>query len=160
MPSFDIISEVDLHELSNAVDNANRAISQRFDFKGTNTEVRKVKEEVIISSESEFQVDQVLSIVHTEMVRRKIDINSLDEGSAKANGRQVEKKLQLRQGIDKETAKKIVKLIKDTKVKVQASIQGEQVRVTGKKRDDLQSIMSTLKQQKLDLPLQYTNFRD
>lgn len=160
MPSFDIVSEVDLHELSNAVDNSNRAISQRFDFKGTNTEVKINKEEVIISSESEFQVDQVLSIVHTEMVRRKIDINSLEESQAKANGRQVEKKLSLRQGIDKETAKKIIKLIKDSKIKVQASIQGEQVRVTGKKRDDLQSIMSTLKQSKLDLPLQYTNFRD
>jgi cyclic-di-GMP-binding protein len=160
MPSFDIVSEVDLHELNNAVDNSNRAISQRFDFKGTNTEVRINKEEVIISSESEFQVDQVLSIVHTEMVRRKIDINSLEESQAKANGRQVEKKLSLRQGIDKETAKKIIKLIKDSKIKVQASIQGEQVRVTGKKRDDLQSVMSTLKQSKLDLPLQYTNFRD
>ena len=160
MPSFDIVSEVDLHEFNNAVDNSNRAISQRFDFKGTNTEVRINKEEVIISSESEFQVDQVLSIVHTEMVRRKIDINSLEESQAKANGRQVEKKLSLRQGIDKETAKKIIKLIKDSKIKVQASIQGEQVRVTGKKRDDLQSVMSTLKQSKLDLPLQYTNFRD
>jgi len=160
MPSFDIVSEVDLHELSNAVDNSNRAISQRFDFKGTNTEVKKVKEEVVISSESEFQVDQVLSIVHTEMVRRKIDINSLEESPAKANGRQIEKKLLLRQGIDKETAKKIVKLIKDSKIKVQASIQGEQVRVTGKKRDDLQTVMSTLKQADLALPLQYTNFRD
>jgi len=160
MPSFDIISEVDLHELSNAVDNSNRAISQRFDFKGTNTEVRKTNDEVIISSESEFQVDQVLSIVHTEMVRRKIDINSLEESPAKPNGRQVEKKMLLRQGIDKETAKKIVKLIKDSKIKVQASIQGEQVRVTGKKRDDLQTVMSTLKQEKLSLPLQYTNFRD
>jgi cyclic-di-GMP-binding protein len=160
MPSFDIISEVDLHELSNAVDNSNRAISQRFDFKGTNTDVKKVKEEVVISSESEFQVDQVLSIVHTEMVRRKIDINSLEEAPAKANGRQIEKKLLLRQGIDKETAKKIVKLIKDSKIKVQASIQGEQVRVTGKKRDDLQTVMSTLKQADLPLPLQYTNFRD
>jgi len=160
MPSFDIISEVDLHELSNAVDNSNRAISQRFDFKGTNTEVRKTNDEVIISSESEFQVDQVLSIVHTEMVRRKIDINSLEESPAKPNGRQVEKKMLLRQGIDKETAKKIVNLIKDSKIKVQASIQGEQVRVTGKKRDDLQTVMSTLKQEKLSLPLQYTNFRD
>ena len=160
MPSFDIVSEVDSHELSNAVDNSNRAISQRFDFKGTNTEVRKTNDEVIISSESEFQVDQVLTIVHSEMVRRKIDINSLEESQSKPNGRQVEKKLLLRQGIDKETAKKIIKLIKDSKIKVQSSIQGEQVRVTGKKRDDLQSVMSTLKQSKLDLPLQYTNFRD
>lgn len=160
MPSFDIISEVDLHELSNAVDNANRAISQRFDFKGTETAVKKVKDDVIISSESEFQVDQVLTIVHTEMVRRKIDINSLDEAKTQPNGRLMEKKLLVRQGIDKETAKKIVKLIKDGKMKVQASIQGEQVRVTGKKRDDLQTIMSNLKQSKLDVPLQYTNFRD
>ncbi|MFK5984164.1 MAG: YajQ family cyclic di-GMP-binding protein [Pseudomonadota bacterium] len=160
MPSFDIISEVDEHELSNAVDNANRAISQRFDLKGTTTDVKKQKEEVVIYSESDFQVDQVLSIVHTEMVRRGIDINSFEESSVKANGRQVEKRLVLRQGIDKETAKKIVKLIKDSKIKVQASIQGEQVRVTGKKRDDLQSVMSNLKQADLSLPLQYTNFRD
>jgi uncharacterized protein YajQ (UPF0234 family) len=160
MPSFDITSEVDLHELSNAVDNANRAISQRFDFKGTETEVRKVKDDVIVSSESEFQVDQVLTIVHTEMVRRKIDINSLEEGETLPNGRLMEKKLLLKQGIDKETAKKIVKCIKESKIKVQASIQGEQVRVTGKKRDDLQAIMSNLKQTKLDLPLQFTNFRD
>ncbi len=160
MPSFDIISEVDEHELSNAVDNANRAISQRFDFKGTDTEVRKQKEELIISSESDFQVDQVLSIVHSEMTRRKIDISSFEEGPAKANGKLVEKKLLLRQGIDKETAKKIIKLIKESKIKVQTSIQGEQVRVTGKKRDDLQSVMSNLKQADLSLPLQYTNFRD
>ncbi len=160
MPSFDIVSEVDLHEFSNAVDNSNRVISQRFDFKGTNTQVRKTKDELVISSESEFQVDQVLNIVHTEMVRRKIDIKSLEEGQAKANGKQVEKKIVLRQGIDRETAKKIVKLIKDSRIKIQASIQGDQVRVTGKKRDDLQSVISTVKQAKLDMPFQYTNFRN
>ena len=160
MPSFDIVSEVDLHELSNAVDNANRAIKQRYDFKDTDTSVKQNKEEIILSSESEFQVQQVLDIMHKELVRRKVDIKSLEEGDLKPLGKQVQQKLLIKQGVDKDTSRKIVKLIKDKKLKVQSSIQGEQVRVTGKKRDDLQAVMAMLRELDLPVALQYTNFRD
>lgn len=160
MPSFDIVSEIDMHELTNAVNNANRAISQRYDLKGTQTSIKQSKEEVTLISESEFQVQQVLDIMHKELVRRKVDIKSLEEGHIKPNGKLVEQQLTIRQGIDKDTSKKIVKLIKDQKLKVQAAIQGDQVRVTGKKRDDLQAVMAMLKQQDLPVALQYTNFRD
>ncbi len=160
MPSFDIVSELDMHELTNAVNNANRAITQRYDLKGTQTGVKQSKEEVTLYSESEFQVQQVLDIFHKELVRRKVDIKSLEEGGIKPNGKLMEQKMLLRQGIDKDSARKIVKLIKDTKLKVQAAVQGEQVRVTGKKRDDLQAVMSMLKQQDLPVALQFTNFRD
>ena len=160
MPSFDIVSEVDMHELTNAVDNANRAISQRFDFKGTETNVQQSKEEITLTSESEFQVQQVLDIMQKELVRRKVDIKSLEEGKLIPNGKLMQQKLIIRQGIDKENTKKIVKLIKQKKLKVQASIQAEQVRVTGKKRDDLQAVMALLKEQDLSVALQYTNFRD
>lgn len=160
MPSFDIVSEVDMHELTNAVDNANRAITQRFDFKGTETRVQQSKEEVTLTSESEFQVQQVRDIMHKELIRRKVDIKSLEEGKLIPNGKLMQQKLLIRQGIDKENTKKIVKLIKEKKLKVQASIQGEQVRVTGKKRDDLQAVMALLREQDLSVALQYTNFRD
>ncbi|MCK5696907.1 MAG: YajQ family cyclic di-GMP-binding protein [Gammaproteobacteria bacterium] len=160
MPSFDIVSEIELHELSNAVNNANRAITQRYDFKNTQTSVKQSKDDVTLISESEFQVQQVLDIMLTELVRRKVDVKSMEQGEIKGNGKLMEQQLLIRQGIDKDTAKKIVKLIKDKKLKVQASIQGEQVRVTGKKRDDLQSVMAMLKKQDLDVALQFTNFRD
>jgi uncharacterized protein YajQ (UPF0234 family) len=160
MPSFDIVSEVDMHELTNAVDNANRAITQRFDFKGTETNVQQSKEEVTLSSESEFQLQQVLDIMQKELIRRKVDIKSLEEGKLIPHGKLMQQKLLIRQGIDKENTKKIVKLIKEKKLKVQASIQGEQVRVTGKKRDDLQAVMALLREQDLSVALQYTNFRD
>lgn len=160
MPSFDIVSEVDMHELTNAVGNANRAIAQRFDFKGTETRVEQSKDEVTLISESNFQVEQVLEIMHKEMVRRNVDIKSLETGVAKPNGKLVEKKLMVRQGIDKDTAKEIVKLIKSNKLKVQSAIQGDQVRVTGKKRDELQAVMALLKKQDYPVPLQFNNFRD
>lgn len=160
MPSFDIVSEVDIHEVTNAVNNANRAIAQRFDFRGTDTGARQSKEEITIYSESEFQVQQVLDIMHKELIRRNVDIKSLEEGDMKPNGKLMEQVLGIRQGIDKDNARKIVKLIKDQKLKVQAAIQGEQVRVTGKKRDDLQAVMAMLKQQDLPVALQFTNFRD
>ena len=160
MPSFDVVSEIELHELSNAVNNANRAITQRYDFKGTETSVKQSKEEITLISESEFQVQQVLDIMHKELVGRKVDIKNLEEGDVKPNGKLMEQKLQVRQGIDKDTAKKIVKLIKDKKLKVQSAIQGEQVRVTGKKRDDLQAVMALLRDQDLPVALQFSNFRD
>ncbi len=160
MPSFDIVSEVNLHELTNAVGNANRAIAQRFDFKGTETRVEQSKSEVTLISESDFQVAQLLDIMHKEMVRRQVDIKSLEAGDVKPNGKLVEQKLLVQQGIDKDTARDIVKLIKSNKYKVQAAIQGEQVRVTGKKRDELQAVMAMLKKQDFSVPLQFNNFRD
>jgi len=160
MPSFDIVSEINMHELSNAVNNANRAITQRYDFKGTETTIKQSKEEVALISESEFQVQQVLDIMLTELVRRKVDVKSLEQGEIKGNGKLMEQKLLIRQGIDKDSARKIVKLIKDKKFKVQSAIQGEQVRITGKKRDDLQAVMALLKKQELPVALQFTNFRD
>jgi len=160
MPSFDVVSEIELHELSNAVNNANRAITQRYDFKGTETSIKQSKEEVTLISESEFQVQQVLDIMLTELIRRKVDVKSLEQGEIKGNGKLMEQKLLIRQGIDKDSARKIVKLIKDKKLKVQSAIQGEQVRVTGKKRDDLQAVMALLKKQDLPVALQFTNFRD
>lgn len=160
MPSFDIVSEVDYHELENAVNNANRAISQRFDFKGTDTRIEFTKEDVTLISQSEFQVDQVREIAEKEFVKRKVDIKSLKAEDMKPNGKNMEQKLVIQQGIDKDSAKQITKLIKDSKIKVQSSIQGEQVRVTGKKRDDLQAVMAMLKESNLDVPLQFTNFRD
>ncbi len=160
MPSFDIVSEIDMHELTNAVNNANRAITQRYDFKGTQTTIKQSKEEVTLISESEFQVQQVLDIMLTELVRRKVDVKSLEQGDIKGNGKLMEQKLLIHQGIDKDSTRKIVKLIKDKKLKVQSAIQGEQVRVTGKKRDDLQAVMAMLKEQELAVALQFTNFRD
>ncbi len=160
MPAFDIVSEIDMHELTNAVSNANRAITQRFDFKGTQTTIKQSKEEVTLISESDFQVQQVLDIMLTELVRRKVDVKSLEQGDIKPNGKTMEQKLLIRSGIDKDSARKIVKLIKDKKFKVQSAIQGEQVRVTGKKRDDLQAVMAMLKKEDLSVPLQFTNFRD
>lgn len=160
MPSFDIVSEIDMHELTNAVNNANRAITQRYDFKGTETSVKQSKEEVTLISQSEFQVEQVRDIMYKELVRRKVDIKSLEAGDIKPNGKNMEQKLLIREGIDKDTAKKIVKLIKDKKLKVQAAIQGEQIRVTGKKRDDLQAVMAMLRDQDLPVALQFNNFRD
>lgn len=160
MPSFDIVSEVDMHELSNAVDNANREITQRYDFKGTETSIKQNKEEITLSSESEFQIQQVLGIMHKELVRRKVDIKSLEEGDLKPLGKLVQQKLLVKQGVDQDTSGKIIKAIKEKKLKVQASIQSEQVRVTGKKRDDLQAVMAMLREMDLPVALQYTNFRD
>ncbi|MBF0265615.1 MAG: YajQ family cyclic di-GMP-binding protein [Gammaproteobacteria bacterium] len=160
MPSFDVVSDVEIYEVTNAVENANRAIKQRYDLKGTDSSVRLENDKVVVISESDFQVDQVASILYNELARRSIDIKSLDVGAIKPNGKVVEKEMSLKQGIDKETAKKIVKQIKAEKFKVQAAIQQDQVRVTGKKRDDLQTVISYLKKSDFDIPLQFKNFKD
>jgi len=160
MPSFDVVSEVDMHEITNAVDQAVREVSTRFDFKGTNSRIDHSGADITLISESDFQVKQILDILRNKMVKRGIDIGCLDVKNPVASGREVRQIVSARQGIDKEMAKKIVKAVKDSKIKVQASIQGEQVRVNGKKRDDLQAVISLLKNVNFDLPLQYTNFRD
>lgn len=160
MPSFDVVSEVDMHELVNAVDQANREVATRFDFKGSDAKFEQSGEELILSAGGEFQLGQMMDILRTKMVKRGVDIGSLDLGKPETTNMRARQKVTVRQGIDKESAKKIVKLIKEAKFKVQSAIQGDQVRVTGKKRDDLQDVMAMLKEQKLDMPLQYTNFRD
>lgn len=160
MPSFDVVSEVNMQEVRNAVDQANREISTRFDFKGSDARVEQTEDKLTLHAGSEFQIDQVMDILLNKLAKRGVDIACLEKGKVEVAGARARQPVTLRQGIDAESAKKIVKLIKDSKVKVQASIQGEQVRVSGKKRDDLQETIALLRQAKLDLPLQYTNFRD
>jgi len=160
MPSFDIVSEVDLHELSNAVDQTNREISTRFDFKGTDAKVDNSEDSLMLHAETEFQLDQIKTILNKKLAKRKVDINSLEAGQVEIQNLRARLPMTVKQGIDKDIAKKIVKAIKNTKLKVQASIQGEQVRVTGKKRDELQEIMALLREQDFGLPLQFINFRD
>ncbi|MCK5718098.1 MAG: YajQ family cyclic di-GMP-binding protein [Thiomargarita sp.] len=160
MPSFDIVSEVDLHELSNAVNQTNREISTRFDFKGSDAHVESAEESLTLHAENEFQLNQITDILHKKLAKRHVDIHSLDAQAPEVKNKRAQLLMNLKQGIDKDVAKKIVKTIKETKLKVQAAIQGEQVRVTGKKRDDLQQIMSLLRDKDMSLPLQFINFRD
>ncbi|MCW9025317.1 MAG: YajQ family cyclic di-GMP-binding protein [Gammaproteobacteria bacterium] len=160
MPSFDIVSEFDKHEATNAVDQANREISTRFDFKGTEAKYEKTDAVITMTGNSEFQLQQMLDILQSKLNRRGIDIACLDLGETEKAGKIVKQTVTLREGLETLLAKKIVKLIKETKIKVQAAIQGEKVRVTGKKRDDLQAIMAMLKEEKLEMPLQFDNFRD
>lgn len=160
MPSFDIVSEVDAHEITNAVDQSNRELATRFDFKGTDAKVEHHSEQLTLIAETDFQLQQIQDILHKKMAKRGIDILSLEANEPELQHKSAKMVVTIKQGVDKEVAKKIVKLIKDTKLKLQASIQGEQVRVTGKKRDDLQQAIAILKEQKLGLPLQFINFRD
>jgi uncharacterized protein YajQ (UPF0234 family) len=160
MPSFDIVSEVDMHEVTNAVDQANREVSTRFDFKGSDARFELKDSVITLTADGEFQLQQMLSILQSKLTRRGVDIACLEIGKPETAGKGVRQEVTLRQGLDTPLAKKIVKLIKDARLKVQAAIQGEQVRVTGKKRDDLQQVIAMLKEARLDLPLQFTNFRD
>lgn len=160
MPSFDVVSEIDSHELSNAIDQCNREVSNRFDFKGSDSRVEQKDAALTLVASSEFQVKQISDILLAKLSKRGIDVSCLDYGAIRESNNEARQEITVRQGIDTELARKIVKLMKNTKLKVQSSIQGEQVRITGKKRDDLQDAIAFLKQQKLGLPLQYTNFRD
>ncbi len=160
MPSFDVVSEIDEHELANAVDQANREIGARFDFKGSDAIIEVTDSVMTLSADSDFQIQQMQPIILQKMTKRGIDIGCLDHGDIQTSGQKAKQVIQVRQGIDKETASKIVKLIKGSKMKVQASIQGEQVRINGKKRDDLQSAIAMLKDSDVGIPLQYNNFRD
>jgi uncharacterized protein YajQ (UPF0234 family) len=160
MPSFDIVSEVDMHEVTNAVDQTNREIGNRFDFKGTGAKVEQTDATIALKGENDFQIDQMLDILHKKMAKRDIDIAALEAGQIETSGNKATLPITVRQGIDQDTARKIIKLIKETRIKVQTSIQGEKVRVSGKKRDDLQAVISMLRDVSIDLPLQYINFRD
>ncbi|PKM31139.1 MAG: YajQ family cyclic di-GMP-binding protein [Gammaproteobacteria bacterium HGW-Gammaproteobacteria-11] len=161
MPSFDVVSELDKHEVTNAVDNAMKELERRYDLRGKGNFVFKDKDLTVnITADADFQLEQMLDILKLSLAKRKIDIQCLEVKPAFASGKQVKQDVLLKEGIDKELAKKIVSLIKDAKLKVQAAIQGEQVRVTGKKRDDLQEAMAVLRSASLDMPLQFNNFRD
>ncbi len=161
MPSFDIVCEIDMHEVTNAVDQANREVTNRYDFKGCDASYELVGEDSIkMKTESDFQLKQMIDILQSKFVKRGIDLNHLDIQTPDIQMKTATQEIKLRQGISKEDGKMIVKMIKDQKLKVQASIQGEQVRVTGKKRDDLQSVIAFFKESKLELPLQFNNFRD
>ena len=160
MPSFDTVSEVDLQEVTNAVDQANREVGNRYDFKGSCARVEHTDNQVKLQADNEFQLNQVKDIVHKKLAQRGIDLGSLDKGKLETGNNQVRQVLIVQQGINQDIARKIVKLLKDSNLKVQVSIQGDKVRVNGKKRDDLQSAISLLKEAPIELPLQYINFRD
>ena len=160
MPSFDIQSELDQHELTNAIDNANRELENRFDFKGINAKFEVKDKEVIISAPDEFQTTQMKDILDNKLTKRGLDIRSFDPQPLDTNLAQAKLVLKIKQGIEQPTAKKIIQFIKDGKFKVQAAIQGDKLRITGKKRDDLQEVIAALRQEDFQLPLQFDNFRD
>ncbi|KAA9134168.1 YajQ family cyclic di-GMP-binding protein [Marinihelvus fidelis] len=160
MPSFDVVSELDHHELSNAVDQANREVTTRFDFKGTGSNFELDGNLVSMNTESEFQLDQMYDILCNKLVKRGIDISCLERGEPVIQLKTAKQGITLREGIETAEAKKMVKHLKDAKLKVQAQIQGDQLRVTGKKRDDLQTAIAALKAEDYGLPLQFKNFRD
>lgn len=160
MPSFDVVSQTDLHELANAIDQCNRELANRFDFKGSNTKVSFEKQQITLVAPSDFQLKQVDDILRNKLAKRGIDSRSLKYQTPQVNLAEAKQVIEVKQGIDSENAKKIVKLIKEAQYKVQAAIQGDQVRVTGKKRDDLQEVIAFLRQAKVELPLQFENFRD
>jgi cyclic-di-GMP-binding protein len=160
MPSFDVVSEISLHELTNAVDQAVRELDQRFDFKGTGAKFELEETTVTMTAQADFQLKQMLDILKLRIAKRGIDVGCLelkDPEITLANARQ---QVVLRHGIDADAGKQVVRLIKDSKLKVQAQIQGDKVRVSGKKRDDLQEAITLLKKTELGIPLQFNNFRD
>lgn len=160
MPSFDVVSEVDLHEVTNALDQAKRELSTRFDFRGVEAGFERADDVITMTADADIQLQQMLDILQNKLHRRGIDISCLEVADAIKLGKQVKQKVTIKQGLDSDLSRKIVKLIKAKKLKVQAAIQGEKVRVTGKKRDDLQQTIAMLKAEELELPLQYDNFRD
>jgi hypothetical protein len=160
MPSFDIVSEVDLQEVKNAVDQANREIGTRFDFKGVDAQFEQSDSEISLKAEQEFQLNQMMDILRQKLVKRGVDVAAMDIKDPQTTLNAARQSVLIKQGIETDVAKKMVKEIKAAKLKVQAQIQGDQVRVTGKKRDDLQQVITLMRQSDYGLPLQYQNFRD
>jgi cyclic-di-GMP-binding protein len=161
MPSFDTVCEPNMVEVKNAVENAAKEIATRFDFKGTAAGIEIKEKEITITGDAEFQLQQVLDILVAKMAKRNVDVRFLDKGDVqKMGGDKVRQVVKVRSGIETEQAKKLQKLIKDSKVKVQAAIQGDVVRVSGAKKDDLQATMSLVRREMAELPLSFTNFRD
>ncbi|WP_434137485.1 YajQ family cyclic di-GMP-binding protein [Photobacterium leiognathi] len=160
MPSFDIVSEVDSVEIKNAVDNSKRELDTRFDFRNVESSIELNKEIVKITSESEFQVDQIVAILRNNLAKRGVDANALERKAVTFSGKTASQNIEFKQGVEGTNAKKLVKAIKDAKLKVQVSIQGDKLRVTGKKRDNLQATMALVREQELGQPFQFDNFRD
>ena len=160
MPSFDVVSDFDAHEASNGVDQANREVNTRFDFKGSGSKYELEAQIVSLTTQSDFQLKQMLDILRQKLARRGIDIACLEEKEPEFSGSEARQQVILRKGIDADLARKLVKLVKGSKIKVQAAIQGDKLRISGKKRDDLQAAIALLKDAEVELPLQYENFRD
>jgi len=161
MPSFDTVSEVELFEIKNAVDQANRELKTRYDFKGVEAGFESKDSEVELTAQADIQLEQMLDILRSKLVSRSIDVKVMEVKDPRAHGKLIHQSVIIRQGIEIDLARKIVKMIKQKKLKVQAAIQGDKVRVTGKKRDDLQQVMALLRgSEEIDMPLQFNNFRD
>lgn len=160
MPSFDVVSKTDQHEVTNAIDQVNRELSTRFDFKGTQARAEYSKNIITLIAPTDFQLKQLDEILRNKLAKRNVDARALEYNNPEIKLNEARQMIEVRQGVATEQAKKIVKLIKDAHFKVQAAIQGEQIRITGKKKDDLQEVIVMLREAKLNLPLQFENFRD
>ena len=160
MPSFDVVSEVDMHELRNAVDQANKEVSTRYDFKGSDCSFELNDEVITLKAEGEFQIKQMRDVLRSKMVARKVDTSALDIQDIEGQLKNTRQRVLLKQGLDGDAGRKVSKLIKAGKFKVTTQMQDKQLRVTGKKRDDLQQVMAMLRVADLDIPVQFTNFRD
>lgn len=160
MPSFDIVSKIDSHELTNAIDQANREVINRFDFKGSSAKFEFSEDKITMTAPNDFQLKQMMDILQNKLAKRNIDLRVMDVQKPEIALHEARQVVNVRQGIDKEIGKKILKFIKDSKLKVQPAIQGDQVRVTGKSRDDLQAAIAFMRESKQEIPLQYENFRD
>jgi len=160
MPSFDVVSEFDAHEASNAIDQANREVTTRFDFKGTGSKYELDDNIVSLTSQTDFQLKQMLDILRQKLSKRGIDVACLKEEEPELTGNEARQKVIMRQGLETALSRDLIKKIKASKIKVQSSIQGEKLRISGKKRDDLQAVIALLKDCDTDLPMQYENFRD
>ena len=160
MPSFDVVSEVNLNEVANAVNQASREIDTRFDFKGKNAKFELEANEITMRAPDEFQLNQMYDILNSKLASRKINVRCLQRDAVQTNVSDAWQVVRVRQGIDADLARQLVKMVKQTKLKVQVAIQGDQLRVTGKKRDMLQDVIGLLKEADVELPLQYINFRD
>ncbi|GHC80923.1 UPF0234 protein [Pseudorhodoferax aquiterrae] len=161
MPSFDTVCEADLVKVRNAVDNSAKEIGTRFDFKGTSAAIELKDKEITVIGDADFQLDQIADVLRNKLTKQEVDVRFLDMGDVqKMGGDKVKRVIKVRNGIEAELAKKLQRLIKDSKLKVQAAIQGETVRVTGAKRDDLQAAMALIRKDITDIPLSFNNFRD
>jgi cyclic-di-GMP-binding protein len=160
MPSFDIVSTVELHQFTNTVDQCNRVIDTRFDFKGVNAKYDQNELSVVVIAEADFQLKQMIEILTTALIKNEINPKAMSVGDVEGSGKQIKQTVTMQNGLETTTSKAIVKLIKEQKSKTKAQIQGEQVRIVGKKRDELQEVIALLKKSKIDQALQFTNFRD
>lgn len=160
MPSFDIVSEVDMQEVRNAVENAQRELESRFDFRGANATFEWTKEETKLTADADFQLQQMVDMLRNKLIKRNVDVETMEVGEVVHSGKTYSLAVKFKEGIDQEVAKKLSKLIKDSKIKVQPAIQGDQVRVSGKNRDDLQAAIALVRQANLGQPFQFNNFRD